>query len=276
MKIINALAVTLTQGEKANLLARSPKNLEAYLKYLQGLERFNRMNKEDNTMARKFFEEATVLGRNFAVAYVYVGWTHYYDLWFGSSSSPADSVKQAFEAAKTSIALEDSLPDAHCLLSFLYCMRRQHDDSIKEAEEAVTLNPNLALGYVSLGSAFFWSGKTEEAIVALERGVRLDPVPPSIYLAALGMAYRDAGRYEEAIAVSRKAIMKEPNNVIAHVVLISTYSMLNRMDEARTAAAEILRIDPTFSLDRFAKTRPHIDPGNTARFADSLRKAGLK
>ena len=276
MKIINALAVTLTQGEKANLLARSPKNLEAYLKYLQGLERFNRMNKEDNTMARKLFEEATEMGRNFAVAYVYLGWTYYYDLWLGSGSSPADSIMRAFEAAKTSIALEDSLPDAHCLLSFLYGMRRQHDDSIKEAEEAVTLNPNSALGYVSLGSALFWSGKTEEAIVALERGVRLDPVPPSIYLAALAMAYRDAGRYEEAIAVSRKAIIKEPNNVIAYVVLASTYSMLNRVDEARTAAAEILRIDPSFSLDRFAKIRPHIDTDNTARFADSLRKAGLK
>jgi tetratricopeptide (TPR) repeat protein len=90
------------------------------------------------------------------------------------------------------------------------------------------------------------------------------------------MAYRDAGRYEEAIAVSREAIIKEPRNVIAHVVLTSTYSMLDRMDEARTAAAEILRIDPSFSLDRFAKTRPHIDPDNTARCADSFRKAGLK
>ena len=52
--------------------------------------------------------------------------------------------------------------------------------------------------------------------------------------------------------------------------------MLGREDAARATAAVVLRIDPEFSVEHFAKTRPHIDPANTARFADALRKAGLK
>ena len=47
-------------------------------------------------------------------------------------------------------------------------------------------------------------------------------------------------------------------------------------EEAQAAAAEVLNIDPKFSLDYFAESRPHIDPANTARLIETLRKAGLK
>jgi hypothetical protein len=52
--------------------------------------------------------------------------------------------------------------------------------------------------------------------------------------------------------------------------------MIGREEEARAEAAEALKINPNFSLKDYAETRPHVDPENTARFVDSLRKAGLK
>jgi len=60
------------------------------------------------------------------------------------------------------------------------------------------------------------------------------------------------------------------------MVLAATYSMSDRDEEARSEAAELLRINPDFSLKRFAKVRPHKSQANTARFVDALRKAGLK
>jgi adenylate cyclase len=90
------------------------------------------------------------------------------------------------------------------------------------------------------------------------------------------MAYREAERYEEAVTACEKAIRLEPNNLFAHLVLAATYSMLGQEDRARAEASEVLRIEPRFSMERLAKARPHIDPDNTARFADALRKAGLK
>ncbi len=51
--------------------------------------------------------------------------------------------------------------------------------------------------------------------------------------------------------------------------------MNGQQDEARAEAAEVLRINPKFSLERLASVRPHIDPENTARFVLALRKAGL-
>ncbi len=52
--------------------------------------------------------------------------------------------------------------------------------------------------------------------------------------------------------------------------------MMGREKEARAEAAEVLRINPKFSLDYFAKTLPYKDQSVTDKVVNALRKAGLK
>jgi adenylate cyclase len=276
MKIITELQVKLTAGERTRLWSRGTDNLDAYLKFLQGTMHFNELNKEGNAKARNLFEEAIALDPQYPEAYTMLGWSHYTDLWLKSTRSPRESIRQAFELAQKSIALDDSCQPAHGLLSWLFLIMRQHEKAIEEGEKAIALDPNSADAYGWLGQVLVFSGKPKEAAFTLEKAIRLNPIAPSWYLYMLGMAYRETGRYEEAITTCKKAIKRQPNSIIAHLVLVATYSMLGQEDEARAAAGEVLRIDPKFSVKYLEKTRPHIDPANTARFADALRKAGLK
>ncbi|MBS3917262.1 MAG: adenylate/guanylate cyclase domain-containing protein, partial [Deltaproteobacteria bacterium] len=89
-------------------------------------------------------------------------------------------------------------------------------------------------------------------------------------------ALRDIGLYEESIAQVKKAIEREPRDLLSYIVLASAQSMAGREKEARAAAAQVLKINPKFSLEQIEKTTPHKDPAIKARFIDSLRKAGLK
>ena len=276
LKIITALRVELTGGESARLYAKGTENLEAYLRVLQGGEHFRRLNKEDMVMARKMFEKAIALDPQYPTPYAMLGWTYLNDVFLGWSKSPRESMKRAVASAQKCIALDDSFPAAHGLLSWVYMMKRQHDRAIAEAEKAVALDPNSADAHGWLGNVLNFAGRPEEAIFALERAIRLNPNSPSWYLHMLGMAYRETGRYEESITACKKALQRQPTNIYAHLVLAATYSLLNRQEEARAAGAEALRISPKFSLDYLAKSRPHIDPANTARFIEALRKAGLK
>jgi adenylate cyclase len=275
LKIITALGVELTSGESARMWAKGTENLGAYLKVLQGREYEDRMTKEDNAKARKMFEEAIALDPEYPVPYSYLGWTHWHDVFLGLSKSPRESMKRAVAAAQKCIALDDYFPPAHGLLSAVYLMQRQHDKAIFEAEKAIALDPNSADDHARLGNVFNFAGKPEEAILALEKAIRLNPFAPTWYFFMLGMAYRETGRYEESIAACKKALKLRPTNLYAHLVLASTYSLLNRQQEAHAAAAEVLRINPKFSLAYLAKSRPHINPANTARFIESLRNAGL-
>jgi TolB-like protein/cytochrome c-type biogenesis protein CcmH/NrfG len=273
LNIIKALRVELTGGENARVYAKGTENLEAYLRVLQGGEYENRMNKEDNARARKMCEEAIALDPEYPAPYAMLGWTHWHDVFLGWSKSPRESMKRAVAAAQKCIALDDSFPAAHGLLSAVYLMQRHHDKAILEAEKAVALDPNSADDHARLGNVFNFAGKPEEAILAIEKAIRLNPFAPSWYFHCLGMAYRETERYEESITVCKKALKRQPTNIYAHLVLAATYSLLNRQEEARAAAAEVLRISPKFSLGYLAKSRPHIDPANTARFIESLRKA---
>ncbi len=275
-KIIAALQVKLTMGEKGRLLARGTESLEAYLRVLQGLELYWHYNSEDNSKARQIFEQAIELDPDYAAAYTHLGWTHWIDVWLKSTKSPRDSIRQAFQSAKKAIALDDSLPTAYSLLASVYLIKRQHKRAISEAEKAVALSPNLAEIHTQFGQILNFAGKPEEAILHHERSIRLDPFARSSFFHLLGFAYRETGRNDEAIRACQKAIHLEPNNVFAHLVLALSYNGLGREDEARAEAAEIIRIDPKFSVERFAKVRPHIDPANTTRVADTLRKLGLK
>jgi hypothetical protein len=48
------------------------------------------------------------------------------------------------------------------------------------------------------------------------------------------------------------------------------------MEDARAAAAEVLKRSPNFSVEHFVKAMPYKDEEPRQFMADALRKAGLK
>jgi adenylate cyclase len=275
MRITNAMQVALTTGEQARLLVIGTSNLEAYLKVLQGAELFMR-SKVDNTKALELFKEAIAMDPDYPMAHAHLALAYSTGVWLGFASSPQDYLRRGLESAQKAISLNDASPIGHNALALCYLMNREHDKAISEGKKAVTLDPNGAWSNFWLGHILVFSGRPEEAIPYLQAAIRLDPFSGSAYFTHLCMAYREAGRYEEAIAAGQEAVRGMPNLLFARLALASTYNMVGRDEEARAEAAEALRIDPNFSLKDYAKARPHIDPENTARFVDSLRKAGLK
>jgi adenylate cyclase len=62
----------------------------------------------------------------------------------------------------------------------------------------------------------------------------------------------------------------------AHLTLAAVYSELGREAEARAEAAEVLRLNPHFSLEVLRQRAPIKDPAIRERYLAALRKAGLK
>ncbi len=275
-KILTALRVTLTEGEQARVYDRSTENLDSFLKVLRGMHHFLRFNEDDNAVARQMFEDAVPLDPENPLAYTMLGWTHVLDVWFGSSESPDKSMERASELAQKAIALDETQDYAHSLLGHIFLMKRQYEKAIAEGERAIALNPNGADAHAHLAMTLDYVGRPEEAIASFKKAMRLNPMPPNWYLANLAHAYRRTGQYEEAIVTLRKALQRNPDDLIAHINLAASYIMGGREEEARAEAAEVLRIDPKFSVEYFAKTLPYKNQADTAFAIDVLRKTGLK
>ena len=67
-----------------------------------------------------------------------------------------------------------------------------------------------------------------------------------------------------------------PNILNHHLPLAAVYSELGQEAEARAEAAEVLRLNPQFSLEVHKQRTPIKDPAVLERHLAALRKAGLK
>jgi adenylate cyclase len=274
LKIMAGLGVEL--GEIGGSLYKGINNLEVWKKFVQANQYLSRMNKEGSVLAREKAEEVIALDPDIAGAYVLIGTTHILDLWFGASTNPLVSFEKATEAARKALTLDDNNSEAHCVLGFIFLTKREHEKAIAEAKRAIALNPNNADAYNMLGLSLHLSDRSVESIGFLKKAIRLNPFPRSIYLVNLGNAYRATEQYEEAIETYKKSIKREPNNIFAYIGLTATYSLMGREKEAHESALEVLKIDPEFSLKKFAKTIPFKNQDRVKRVIEALRKAGLK
>jgi adenylate cyclase len=270
-KIITAMQVKLTEGEQARTVAKGTNNLEAYLKCLQANDYLNRANIESNALAKQLAEEAINLDPEYAWAYYIKAITHQNDVWLGTSKSPEQSWTRAKELFQKSIVLDDNFAEAYGYLGFLYSMAspRQPDKAIPLGKKAVALNPNSATAHLQLGKVLTFAGRYEESIPEYKTAIRLNPIPPNRYLWSLGFSYGLMGQYEEAITWCEKAVRQEPDSFYVHLMMAVVYSWSGRDEDAQAQAAEVLRINPNFSLEKFEKRA-----GKS--LVDALRKAGLK
>jgi adenylate cyclase len=272
-KIITALQVKLTEGEQARTASKGTNNLDAYLKFLQAMENCRHFNRESNALGKQLAQEAIALDPEYAPAYRALSLAHQMDVWLGTSKSPKQSLAKAMESTQKAIALDNTYAEAYSSLGFLYSMTGQHDKAVATAEQGVALNPNSADAHMILGHTLRFAGRYEESIPEYKIAIRLNPIPPNNYLFGLGKSYAMTGQYEEAIKWGKKAVLQKPNNFLANIILTEIYSLSGRYEEARAQAAEVLKIQPKFSLEKWAK---RVKGPNKEKTIDALRKAGLK
>ena len=198
------------------------------------------------------------------------------EVWLGLTKSPQKSLSEAGRLLQKVIAIDPSAADARGLLGMVYTMMRQHEKGIAELEKAIALNPNVADNHAWFGFVLHLNGRHKEALVEIKKAIRLNPFPPNIYFLYLGNAYMYERMYDESISAYKKALRIQPNNLFPHLRLAAVYSLLDREEEAHAEVAEVLKIVPKFSLERFAKTVPFKNQADTEHLINALRKAGLK
>ena len=277
MKVLTAVQVKLTVGEGALVSAKGTKNLDAYMKVLQAREhKGGIMNKERVEKAIQLLEEAIALDPEYSYAYSILSTAHMDLVALSASDSPRESLRRSIELGNKAVALDESNPYAHANLAFPYMLLGEYDKGILAAEKGLSLAPNYAGGYFALGAVLATAGRHQEAIPIFKKCLRLSPVPVhSQVLGLLATSYTSLGQFEEAIATYKKVLhVYGPDQLPAHLGLAGTYAIMGREKEARAEGAEVMRIDPEFSVERYLKSRPY----NQSRkdfIAAALRKAGL-
>ena len=273
--VVTALHVRLVEGEQARLWQKSTENLAAWECLVQGLPCFRRFTGEDNARARRLFEQAVALDPDYATGWVWLAWTYWAEARFLWAESPSEAAARATELARKALALDGELAECHAVLGALHLMARDYDEAFRAGERAVALAPNGADVTALLAVTLNWSGEPAAACDLITKAMRLSPGYSAWYDSVLAHAYRLLGRLEEAVAIYREAIARNPNHIGPHIGLTSCFAELGREAEARAEAEEILKISPGFTLSRYSESLTYKDPEHARRSLDALAKAGL-
>ena len=184
-------------------------------------------------------------------------------------------LEHAYELAQRAVSLDDTYARAHYALGNAKLWKREHDQAFAEFERSVALDPNFASGHGGMGWVLQYAGRSEEAIELINRRMRLDPRFPDVRLHWLAQAYFQLGRYEEAIDILKRRIKRNPETDVSRVLLAASYGHLGRAEEAKASWAEVLRVNPDYSLEHRRQILPYNDPRDFDRLVEGLRKAGL-
>jgi TolB-like protein/Flp pilus assembly protein TadD len=275
--LLGWLTPELLKAEQQRAVHREPHDLDAWDCAQRGSWHSWRLTQEDNRKALALFERAAKLDPQLVMAFFGLTQVHYIDIFYQWTDSMERSVAELLRTAEKCAALDDKDPLGQLALGTAYSVTGPPDKMIAALERAIELNPSLALAYGFLGNFLATVCRSDEAIATLEKGMRLSPRDPFLFAFHSGIAWAHFadGRYEEAVDWARQSLQLRGNWLDAHHLLAASYAQLGRLDAARAAYREMLRVQPDFSLDEDAYQALFggADPEFLKRFVDALRRA---
>jgi len=196
------------------------------------------------------------------------------------SDNPASDIARAEKAIDAALALQPENSSVHYMKAYLYQAKQQWGPMITEGETAIALDPNNARGYEAASVGKFFLGHAEDGLAGLETALRLSPRDPHLPWLQFWMCgfQKDLAHYEQAIPWCEKAVAGLPHVYIPLAFLAAADALAGHDREAKEAAAQLLKVNPSFTVQSWASVHWSDDPTFNARyqrFIEGLRQAGL-
>ena len=274
-KIVRALAVTLTQGEERRVGRRGTGSVQAYEFWLRARESLSRSTREGVAQARAMHLRAIELDPNFAAPHAGLSLAAISDYVSDWAADPAQALDEAERWARRALELDDQEPVSHLALGNVLVWRRNLEGALAEFRRMIELDPNFAQGHSATGLALMYAGRPAEALEAFAIAKRLDPHHASIVLHFMAQTHFSLGEYETAAKQLLERIARTPATDSSRMMLASCYGHLGRADDARAAWAELLKVNPDFSLAQRERVLPYKNAADFQRIVEGLAKAGL-
>jgi adenylate cyclase len=227
--------------------------------------------------ANRLLARAVATDRSSSYAQSLLALTRFQGALFGWSSDPVGSLASTYDAAQEAVALDDGDWLAHALLGIATLWNRgAYDKAMTEEETAVALNPSAAMAYHFYGCVLTYNDQPAFAIPKLRAVLQLDPRFQflSTTLADIGLAHYLVGDCEAAVGFCERAISEQRENVRAWQRLAAVLGRMGRVDEAKAAFAQVMRLQPGFTRSYVQATYPFRSPSHARLLEDGLRQAG--
>jgi len=245
-------------------------NMVAYDYLLQGIQHFNRYQRDENAEAQRLFAKAGELDPEFALAFAYLATTYLHDWFWAVTTEPID--QRAYDYAHRAITLDDQESRCHMVLGRVQLHRKNFEPAIFHHRRCVEQNPNDADIMTNMGMLLTFIGQPDEGIAWIESAMQLNPYHPDWYCEDLGQSFATAGRYEDAIAAFGR-IADPP--LWVRFWLAACHGHQGNEAAIAAAVASLRQEAPDLDWEAFARKEPFRNDADVERLIEGVAKAGL-
>ena len=276
-KIAEALRITLSPQEQAELAAKPTENLQAYDLYLRGKSYARRMTRQDSEFALQMFENAVALDPSFALAYAAIAnASAQYHQHFERTPAWIERAKTASQRASM---LGKAGPEILVAEAWILYAEAKYDEAIQRVRTAIERKPDAEGAYYLLGRALFAAGKYQEIADISEAAVAAAGEDYNIYvpiinaLGALGKADTRRNFILQRIQVLELHLKKVPEDARGRTLLAADYAKLGRTEDAMREAHLAMALRPDESTVMYNVACVFCQLGRKSEGLDALRKA---
>ena len=275
--IVAELDVHLLAGEQARLWSSGTENLEAWECLRRARDLLDAYRIEDHPEVKRLLQKAIDLDPEYASAWSLLAGLHFHIE--EDARYSGEERKQALQSTRDyvmqAIKCDPSCAPAYSTLGLYHLTSKDYDEAIRNADISVEMAPNSAITVAVSADILNKCGQPERAIERMRKAMRLCPVYPLWFLSILGQVLRVLERIDEAIGAYTEMIKRYPDSLEGQVGLAELLGRADRTVAAKAAAAEVIRINPDFSISEYVENLSYRDPAEVTRFEEGLRKAGL-
>ncbi len=247
-QIIFNLNISFTEYERARLLAPQTENEEAYKNYLRGRYYWQMRDEENIKKAIYYFEQA--INQDPLYARAYAGLSDSYVLLttvaYGTPLSTREAMTKAKSAAKTALALDDTLCEAHTSMgTYLLKYEWNWQEAEKEFKQAIQLDPTYAPARFYYSILLTLMGNFDKSIEESEAAKDLEPFSPR-YDWNLACAYYFARQYDKAADSCNKVLEKNPYHTSALNLLGYVYQKKQMTQHSMDTFQRLYDVNPIY------------------------------
>jgi adenylate cyclase len=275
-EVTSAIVATLPGRVEADTQDRANRkptgNMAAYECVLAAKVLHHRSTRKANEQAREMIERAVELDPAYAHAQAWLACI-LGQAWVYSWCEDRDATWQRMLGVlDTALSLDENDADVHRILAAVNLASGNHEAAAHHQEKGLKLNPNYDLIVVQQGELLTWTGRPEEGIEWVKKSMELNSHHPERFWNHLGRAYFVARRNAEAID-SLKHISKPDG--FHNAFLAAASAEMGDEPAAAHYSAEVLKIDPAFSVSAYIETLHYQLASDREHHRDALTKAGL-
>jgi adenylate cyclase len=256
----------------------APPTLESHTLLLSSITLMHRMSPQATDRAHRLLQALIERAPRVASPYAWLAKWHVLRVTQGWSRDPQADGRLALDNTRRALDLDATSSLALTVEGQVNTyILKQLDVAEQRYEAALRENPNDSLAWLLKGTLHAFRGQGKEAVRHTRHALKLSPLDPLRYYfeSLAATAALSAGQYQRALNLAQRSLRLNSTHGSTLRVLVVALWHLGREEEARARAADVLKLEPGFTVSTFLQRSPSA-PFAIGRFiADTLEQAGV-